>query len=116
MDDYNRRYGAALAELEKAGIRGVKANPLSNRLLRRLGLKPRPPNYQTFLRVWLTQGLSFGLPWGLIMWIWVWRQDGQSIATSVTLAALAGTLFGLGFAVINSNRHKRHRLSRWTDL
>ncbi len=116
MDDHNRKFTAALAELDKAGITGARAWPLDARLMRRLGLKRRPPLYQPFWWSVISFGLSFAISWGLVMWVGLWRQNGQSITTSINLAALAGLLFGLGMAVFNQYSRKRHSLSRWDDL
>ena len=62
MDEYERKFQAALDEMQAAGI--WRGNALSARLtpVRSIGLKPRPAYYVPFIKVALHQRY-FSLAW-----------------------------------------------------
>lgn len=116
MTDYDRRYSAALAELHAAGITRSAAEPLFTRALRRLGLRPRPPQYHTFWQSALGLGAYFTASWGLIMYVFFWRSSTMPLWLMLASALIAGALFGAIMAAIYLRSRKKHRLTPWTSL
>ncbi len=115
MSDYQRRYDAALAEATRAGLGRRIVEPLHFRLLRRLGLRVRPPHYASFPANMMGHGFVFALVWGVLMWLLIWQ--GRVPAPYAAVAALfAGIVFGLVVAFLYRGTAQRHDLSRWEDL
>lgn len=115
MSDYQARYEAALREATAAGLRHRTAEPPHFRLLRKLGLRVRPPHYTSFAANMMGHGFPFALVWGVLMWVLVWR--GAVPPPSAALAALgAGIFFGLVIAFLYRATAQQHGLSRWVDL
>ena len=114
MDEYERKFQAALDEMKAAGIWRGNAYPPGLRLLRSVGLKPRPAYYLPFIKVALPNAIFFSVVWGLIMWFWEWR--GQGTPLSPISALLFGALSGLFMALWVARTKKRHKLSDWQSL
>ena len=68
MDEYERKFQAALDEMKAAGIGRGNAYPPGLRLLRSIGLKPRPAYYLPFIKVALPNAIFSGVVWELMMW------------------------------------------------
>ena len=58
MSDYEEKYQRAIAELENTSISIFFYQPLGHLLFKRLGIKLRPPHYNTFV---LNCTFSFGI-------------------------------------------------------
>lgn len=116
MNDYDRKYAAALDELAKTGIWRSNSNPPYLRLLRSIGQRPRPPHYQVFKRNFIGHGLWFAVCWGLLMWFFFWRTTDMTILLAFVSAGFAGVFYGLIMAAYYSNGQRKHRLTRWDDL
>lgn len=114
--DYERRYAAAVAEMQRAGISRWNGEPPELRLARRLGLRPRPHHYQSFMSVMLQMWLCFSLVWGAGMYLVQWQYSGQSLFIAFGITLIAGLLYGMGMASVHSQAVRKHRLSRWEDL
>jgi hypothetical protein len=112
---YEPRYQAALRAADAAGLSRVIAEPPHLRLLRRMGLQPRPPHFAAFSTNFMAHGLPFALIWGVIMWLLVW---GGTVppATAAVAALLAGIAFGLVVAFLYRGTAERKGLPRWEDL
>ncbi len=115
-DPYNQRLTRAMAELEGSGIKRLNYAPPVFRVARRLGLRPRPPHYMSFLRATLLMGPAFGLLWGAVMWMLSWRGGDLPIIVAVIASLLAGMLFGLLMAVYYRWAGGEAGLTRWEDL
>lgn len=116
MDEYERKFQAALDEMKAAGIGRGNAHPPSLRLSRSVGLKPRPAYYLPFIKVALPNAIFFGVVWGLIMWFWAWRGQGLPLSLAAIAALLGGALYGLFTALWVARTKKRHKLSDWQSL
>ena len=114
--DYERRYAAAVAEMQRAGISRWNGEPPEVRLMRRLGLRPRPRHYQSFMSVMLQNWLGFSLVWGAVMYLGQWKYSGQWLFIAFGITLIAGLLYGIGMASVHSQAVRKHRLSRWEDL
>jgi membrane associated rhomboid family serine protease len=117
MDEYERKFQAALDEMKAAGIGRGNAYPPGLRLLRGVGLKPRPAYYVPFIKVALPHAIFSGVVWGLMMWFW-WGRRGQwsPLSDIAIFALLAGALSGLFMAIWVARTKKRHKLSDWQSL
>lgn len=117
MDDsYEDRLARSLAELEASSISALNYAPPMFRLARRLGLKPRPPHYMSFLRAALLLGPAFGVLWGSVMWVLSWRSDDLPVIVALLASLLAGALFGLAMAGYYRWAGGQAGLSKWEDL
>ena len=101
--DYQRRYAAAVAEMQRAGISRWKGEPPEVRLMRRLGLRPRPRHYQSFMSVFLQMWSCFSLIWGGGMYLVQWQYSGQSLSIAFWVTLIAGLLYGMGMASVHSH-------------
>lgn len=117
MDDtYEHRIARAMAELEASSITSLNYAPPMFRIARRLGLKPRPPHYMSFLRAVLVLGPMFGVIWGAIMWFVQWQHADLPVAVALISALLAGAIFGLLMAGYYRWAGSQAGLSKWEDL
>jgi hypothetical protein len=112
---YEARYRAALRAIDAAGLSRTTAEPPHIRLLRGLGLKPRPPHFASFSANFMGHALPFTLIWGVIMWLLVWGGRVPPAAAAVA-ALLAGIAFGFAVAFLYRGTAERSRLPRWDDL
>ena len=119
MDDqhYERRYAAALIELRDAGLRSCLAEPGYVRLARKLGLKPRPPFYLRVRQfVWVC-ALYFAVPWGLLMYLVIWRFSTVSVLVDCAFALGTGLLWACLVAPsLHRTTRAKHKLSEWERL
>lgn len=116
MNEYERKFDAAMQELANTKIwMSNYAPPLMN-LQRRLGWLVRPPHYAPIWRIVLGYALWFGPIWGLMMWFAQWRAQGHSVTAAIAFAAISGLLFGTFMALYYTWSRRRYRLSRWEDL
>lgn len=116
MNEYGRKFDAAVAELSITMMRPANQLPPALKLQRAMGLKVRPPHYVPFWRIFLGYAVFFGIVWGLITWFWRLRDAGFSVFDAMGSAAIAGTLFGLIMALYYARGRRKYRLSKWEDL
>jgi hypothetical protein len=116
MSDYERRFKAAMAELEALEVWPSSSNPPYARLLRYAGFSPLPPHYSSFWKVCLTQAVFFGIIWGVWMWFTQWSGEDLSSAEVLLSALSAGFFFGLSMAFYYAYGKRRYSLSRWENF
>ena len=113
--NFAERLGAAHQELESKGVWHANYNPPLLRLLRRLGLRLRPPHYERFMVNLLAFGLPTGAIWGVLMWYLGWQDE-----VSPTFALRQSALFGIGFGLLMATwlwfRRKQLKLTPWDAL
>ncbi len=118
-DDYQRKFDAAMAELDKAGVWRSNANPPYVRQARRLGFKPRPPYYVSAVNLAVWAGLYFGLFMGLYGYLKpvLGLRDTAMSGFAIALGAImSGLLFGVSMAAWYRHVRKKHGLSSWEAL
>ena len=64
---FAHRLDAAHRELAEKGVQALNYNPPLFRVLRRLGLRLRPPHHERFLVNLLAFGLPTGAIWGCLL-------------------------------------------------
>ena len=113
--NFEERLAAAHQELESKGVWHANYNPPLLRLLRRLGLRLRPPHHERFLVNILALGLPIGAIWGVLMWFFGWQHE-----VSLGFALRQGLLFGLGVGLLMACwlwfRRKQLKLTPWEAL
>lgn len=114
--DDERRFQAALDEMNRAGIWPSNANPPVLQMLRKMGIAARPPHYGRFWPRFFGFAAFFGPIWGLLMWAAQWQGDGMSAGLAVAASALAGCLFSILMSGYYAISRKRAKLSNWDDL
>jgi hypothetical protein len=97
-DEYRERMLAIVDQLRAQRVNPYTSAPPFYRLAWLLGLHIRPPLYQTFASLALCMGVSFGIAWGLMMWLLFWRSEGPSIIVAFVASLFAAVLFGLTMA------------------
>ena len=116
MNTFERKYAAAMTELQATEMWPSNYDPPINRLYRKFGTQVRPPHYVQFWRALLGQGVFFGIFWGVLMWVFEWRGSGMPIAGMVSSVLLAGAIFGATMAGMYAHGRKKWKLTAWDDL
>ena len=113
--NFEERLAAAHQELENKGVWHANYNPPLCRLLRRLGLRLRPPHHERFLVNLLAFGLPTGAIWGVLMWYLGWQHE-----VSPAFALRQSLLFGIGLGLLMATwlwfRRKQLKLTPWDAL
>jgi hypothetical protein len=112
---FENRLAAAHRELAEKGVQELNYNPPLFRVLRRLGLRLRPPHHERFLVNVLALGLPIGSFWGVLMWYFGW-QDEVSPAFALRQSLLFGIGVGLLMAIFLLVRRKQLKLTLWDAL
>lgn len=113
---FEERLAAAHQELASKGVWQSHYAPLLFRLLRRLGYPVKPPHYQSWLANLLGFGISAGLIWGLLMWLFSWHGTEMEPVDALRQTALFAVLFGLLMASSIGIRRKQLKLTPWEQL
>lgn len=112
---FEHRLFAAHKELASKGVQELNYNPPLFRLLRRLGLRLRPPHHERFMVNMLALGIPTGAIWGVLMWYLGWQDE-----VSPTFALRQSALFGIGFGLLMGTwfwfRRKQLKLTPWDAL
>lgn len=106
----------ALQQLDAAGVKRSMSAPPLYRLFWRLGWGVAPPILTGFATNVLTTGAWFGIGWGTVMWLMLWRGTGMTGLGMVTTAVLAGLAFGVLMAVMLRYQRQRLGLPLWKDI
>lgn len=118
MSEYERRYAAAIAELDATGIKRVNYLPPMYRLYRKAGWKVRPPHYTSFFCAVIGQSLFFGVAMGLFLLLNAW-QVAFAFARSWPFFLMVlqfGISSGIALSVFYAYGRRKWKLSRWKDL
>ncbi len=114
---FDDHYKLAMTELEASQILPGNYAPPLHKLLRRLGMRLRPPHYASMPINMLTTGIPFGMLWAGLMWLFVWEdQVGMTVSIALWAGFFAGLLFGVGMAIYYRAAARKHELSSWTAL
>lgn len=94
-NSYQQRMMQITDALIAQGIDRYTAAPILYRLAWRLGLRVRPPLYQSFRTLVLSHAAWFGLGFGILMWFFFWLPGGYPLPVVLLGIVLAGIPFGL---------------------
>ena len=113
---YERKFQAAIAELEQTGIWRSNYNPPALRVQRWLGQEARPPHYAVLWKTIIGYGVWFAGVWGILMWVVLWRSQGLPFRSAAIAAVSAGLFFGATMGAYYAWARRKHGLRRWEDL
>lgn len=113
---YYKRKEAAMQELKNSRIWKSNSMPPALIISWGLGIKAKPPHYNSFMNNALSMGLWFSAVWGILMWFTQWRSLDFSVSGVITFALVAGTFFGVAMAAYYKWSARKHQLSNWVDL
>lgn len=116
QSDYSRRFEAAVAEMNNAGVWRWNGMPPYLRLFRRLGFEPRPPYYVSFSKMALLSGTYFATAMGVLSYLIIWPYQVVPFPMNLISPAAAGALFGISMAVWYRYVRTKNGLSSWDDL
>ena len=116
MSEYERKFAAAMAELEATDMWKSNHTPPVLRSLRSMGVQARPPHYAPFWSVVAIYALWFGVCWGALMWIFSWSEEDFTVLAAVGASAVAGVIFGVCMAIYYARGRKKHGLTAWDAL
>jgi hypothetical protein len=111
-ESHRDRMLAITQELRDQGVGAYTSAPPLFRLAWRLGLRIRPPLYQSFVKLSFGAGVWFTIVWGLGTWLMFWRTEGVEASHALVGAALTGTAFGLSMGTYYRWKASRLRLPR----
>lgn len=115
-DEYERRFLAAVLETKEAKIWFSNAIPPYVRVMRKFGLRPRPPHYVDLKTVFIRCSITFVSGWALVMSLFVW----DFATTPLWYAAFFSLTMGLFCASFLTLYYRygreTHELSAWEDL
>lgn len=114
--NYQQKVDAALTELKATGMMQSNYQPPLFKALRKLGLQPRLPHYESPLKIVCSYGAFFGIFWGLFMWFFQWKSSALPVWGALTVAGSAGLLFGLTLSLYYRHGRKKYQLSTWETL
>lgn len=106
----------AVKELDNAKIWKSNYNPPLIKLLHKLGFKIPYPHYNSFIRNAVFTGLFFGVTWGILMYLFLWKSESMFLKSMATTASFAGILFGLCMASYYRYGFKKYRLTPWSEM
>lgn len=102
--------------LAATGIRRGSYAPPLYRLLWEIGVPIPPPYLSSFRFVLLTQGIWFGICWGVFIWWSSWAREGLPTIAIIAFSTLPGLLFGLMMATNARDVAKKHKLPNWSEI
>ena len=78
----------------------------------KLGIKSKPPHYESFLNNTFSMGMWFAVVWGVLMLLF----EVYSVSGVVLPSLVAGVFFGIAMASYYKASARKHKLSNWIDL
>lgn len=105
-----------MRELKEAGIWKSNSMPPALLICWKLGIKAKPPHYNSFVQNAISTGLWFAAIWGIFMWIIQWRALGLSVSGAIAAALAAGFCFGIAMAAYYRSSARKRQLSNWNNL
>ena len=114
--NFEEKCSFAIKELEKAKIWKSNYNPPLVKLLHKLGFNIPYPHYNSFMNNALFTGIFFGLVWGLLMYLTIWKSQNLSFSAIALVVVFAGTFFGLAMASYYKYGFKKYKLTPWVEI
>lgn len=106
----------ALDMLTQTGMWKSNYLPPYTRWLWRAGLNIPPPHFCSLWALFSGHAIQFGVTWGILMWLFVWRVQGDSLESVVVRSGCAGLMYGLTMTGYYALGRWRYKLPRWKDV
>ncbi len=116
MVTFESRLKQAHDELQQSGIWKSNYKPIPLTLIRKLGVKIKPPHYRQFLVNFFSYSVFVSIIWGIIMWLLVWRDAQFEFYTVFVISTCVGLLVGFTMALYYKFSARYHHLSNWLDF
>ncbi|WP_395669026.1 DUF6404 family protein [Rhodoferax sp.] len=110
----------ALEIMARTGIWRSNYEPPAFRMLWRMGIRIPPPHFIPFFPIAFGTGLTFavlwGVPWGILMWLFVWSQTDFELQRVFIASGQAGLFFGVSTALYYAYGRYKYKLPNWNSL
>lgn len=116
MSEYQRRFEAAEAELDAAGVWPSNAVPPYIRFVRKLGFKPVLPHYMPLWRTFLGQSTFFILLMAFVSLSSLFGDSSKPVSDLLSNAVWIGLALGLSMTVYIYSVRRKYALSKWKEL
>jgi len=113
--NHQEKIALAQEELAARGVGKMTVAPPLFLLAWKLGVAIPPPHFLGFGPLAFLMGGSFGVLWGVIMWLFVWSHQGMPVVGAGSAALAAGVLFGVALASYYRWNARRLSLPSWRD-
>jgi hypothetical protein len=113
---FEERKALAIAIMDSKKMWKSNYAPPLLRGLWRLGFKIPPIPFIPFWKNFLFFGFTFGIPWGLFMWFFSWKDMGLLPLGALLLITVAGIFFGIWMAGFQWWRKRVNKLPDWKAL
>ena len=104
-----------MTDLAKRGIKRGTMSPPLYRLLWWMGIPATPPHFAHYLSNAVFMATWFALAYGLLMWFWMWRDQGYSAERAISVSVCAGVFFGVTLSAYYTWQARKHSLPKWKD-
>jgi hypothetical protein len=116
MADFADKTEQAQREVREAGIGNWTARPPFYRLYKLVGLRIRPPHYNSFILNFAFFGISFWILYFLLIMLVGIDFDGGNIRGAAILSTVLSLCASVYLANAYREDRKRFKLSKWEDL
>lgn len=113
--DHLEKHTKAMDELQQSGIWKRSYLPPYYKLSMKLGIKGRPPHYNSFLTNVVQLSVFVGLFCALVMYF-LFKSKGVAMLDIFSTSATIGTLIGLVMGAYYFFSSRSHSLTPWDDL
>ena len=113
--NHHQKIALLLEDLTSRGIGEKTIVPPLFSLAWKLGFQIPPPHFLGFGALALIMGTFFGVIWGVVMWLSIWRHQGLPIGGAVFASFVAGVLFGSVMAIYYRRKARKLCLPSWSE-
>ncbi|OZO52157.1 hypothetical protein CG706_22265 [Escherichia coli] len=111
-----RKKERAIAIMESKKMWSSNYAPPLLRLAWRMGVRIPPLPFAPFWQVALLMGVPFGTIWGLLMWVFIWKDTEMLPIDAIVRSFYFDIFFGISMAIYHLWRKAANKLPDWNSL